>query len=59
MIESQGRRMQEIPVEWPEFLDEFFVASLAIYVVAYNRMPDRTEMNPDLVRAAGFYPDLE
>ena len=51
--------MQKIPVERPEFLDEFLVASLAVNVVANNRMPDSTQMNPNLVRAARSYTDFE
>ena len=51
--------MQKVPVKRPEFLDEFFVASLAVNIVANNGMPNSTEMNPNLVRAARFYKDFE
>src|SRR6478735_4862770 len=52
MVEGEGVSVQELPLESE-------VSRGAVDRVARDRQPDRVEMHPDLVRAAGLEPYLE
>ena len=59
MGKAQAGSVQEVPLQSAKPLVEFFVASLAVYIVSNDRTADRSEMNSDLVCASRFDPNFK